>query len=179
MKATWTHMTPEERCVAIVAVHSNTVCTARTIAAALSEKFEEAITRNSIIGLYHRNPVALKGAPLNGDYTKPVKVAAKPRADRPRPQLVKKNKTTPELMAQEKKIFERAQALPAPAPLNMTLLELNHNDCRWPVSGEGAKMLFCGHNVEDGKSYCPCHVRMSVGRGTESERNAVYVGKAA
>lgn len=179
MKATWINMTPEERCVAIVAVYSDTVCTARNIAGVLSEKFQSEISRNSIIGLYHRNPVALKDAPLNGDYTKPVKATSKPRADRPRPQIVKKNKTTPELMAQEKKIFERAQALPAPAPLNMTLLELNHDDCRWPVSGEGAKMLFCGHSVEDGKSYCPCHVRMSVGRGTESERNAVYVGKAA
>lgn len=88
---------------------------------------------------------------------KPLPVKAK--AERPVKKLVraprvKISKPDPVKVAEVQRIAERAQAMPAPAPLNFSLLDLNHGDC-------------------------PCHVRMSVGRGTESERNAVYVGKAA
>lgn len=138
------------------------------------------VTRNSVIGKAYR--LGLREHVNAPKLNKTISVKAKteqPVKKLVRDRRVKISKPDPVKVAEVRKIAERAQALPAPAPLNFTLLELNHDDCRWPVSGEGAKMLFCGHNVEDGKSYCPCHVRMSVGRGTESERKAVYIGKAA
>lgn len=134
------------------------------------------VSRNAVIGKAHRlHLVAHVNAPEHGKPIVRVPVA-KPFI---RTARLPKAKVDPVKVAAVKKMVERTAALPAPAPLNFTLLELNHGDCRWPVSGDGAKTLFCGHNVEAGKSYCACHGRMSVGRGTESERKAVYIGKAA
>ena len=57
-------------------------------------------------------------------------------------------------------------------PLNVTLLELDPHQCRWPVSGEREHTLFCGHVRLEAYSYCPAHQRLSVGPGTPSERRA-------
>lgn len=135
------------------------------------------VSRNAVIGKAHRlHLVPHVNAPEHGKPSVSVPRVAKPfirtaRLPKAKVDLVK--------VAAVKKMVERTSALPAPAPLNFTLLELNHGDCRWPVSGDGAKTLFCGHKVEAGKSYCACHCRMSVGRGTESERRATSIGKAA
>ncbi|MBB4066777.1 hypothetical protein GGR23_003995 [Gellertiella hungarica] len=64
-----------------------------------------------------------------------------------------------------------------PEPLNMTLVELGRLDCRWPVSGEKDKTLFCGHSQAEGSSYCEYHKRAARSRGTVSERNAMKISK--
>jgi GcrA cell cycle regulator len=55
-------------------------------------------------------------------------------------------------------------------PLNVTLLELEPHQCKWPVSGERANTRFCGHLRLEASSYCLDHQALSIGRGTPSER---------
>jgi hypothetical protein len=57
-------------------------------------------------------------------------------------------------------------------------VDLKPKDCRWLVSNDiGADMLCCGANATQG-SYCGVHAAVSRGRGTESERRAVSIGRA-
>ena len=47
---------------------------------------------------------------------------------------------------------------PIPAFTNpKRLMELKDAHCRWPGSGAGAEMLYCGAPVLDGQSYCAAH----------------------
>lgn len=54
-------------------------------------------------------------------------------------------------------------------PRNLTLMELEAEDCRWPY-GEGP-FVFCGHPVFHGP-YCASHKALAIGHGTGSERAA-------
>jgi hypothetical protein len=59
-------------------------------------------------------------------------------------------------------------------PLNVPLLELAPNGCRWP-SGNGSRQFpytFCDHTQIEGSSYCLSHYALSIGPGTSSERRA-------
>jgi len=166
MITTWTNMDNAERCAAIRSVYAQTEGSARSIAAALSEKFGSTISRNTVIGVYGRHRDMLADMPLSGKYAGSGPVGTTKEKSEPVARIARVKKVDPVKEATVVKMFERAQAQPAPKPLNVTLLELNHDDCRWPVEGTGAKTLFCGHNVEVGKSYCACHARLSVGRST-------------
>lgn len=42
------------------------------------------------------------------------------------------------------------------------LMELTARRCKWPVSGHGAGLLFCGEAIGLGDVYCGCHRRASV-----------------
>ena len=57
------------------------------------------------------------------------------------------------------------------APRNLTILELEPNDCRYPY-GEQV-ITFCGHPKESGSSYCFPHQRLTLGHSpliSEAER---------
>lgn len=70
----------------------------------------------------------------------------------------------------------QAGRVEAPEPLNLTLMELPANGCKWPVN-DGGPFLFCGHEREPGRPYCTFHENLSVGTGTASERSAVRSAK--
>lgn len=179
MITTWTNMDNAERCAAIRSVYAQTEGSARSIAAALSERFGSNISRNTVIGFYGRHRDMLADMPLSGKHPGSGAAGTSAKRSEPIARAARVKKVDPVKEATVVKMFDRAQAQPAPKPLNVPLLELNHDNCRWPVEGSGAKTLFCGHNVETGKSYCACHARLSVGRGTEGERRALNIGKAA
>lgn len=42
-------------------------------------------------------------------------------------------------------------------PLNKNLLDLKHDDCRFPYGDEPRKITFCGHITIFGSSYCAGH----------------------
>ena len=46
-------------------------------------------------------------------------------------------------------------------PGGITLMELTGSTCRWPVSGTGADMMYCGGEVHKEKSYCLEHCRIA------------------
>lgn len=123
------------------------------------------VSRNAVIGKAHR--LGLEGR-LVGE--KPGKSPLVRDARMPRKTV------DPLKIAEIQKFMDRApppviESIPAPVSLNMTLMDLTSKDCRWPVSGEKADTLFCGHDIADASVYCPYHYRMSRGRGTQSERN--------
>ena len=62
-------------------------------------------------------------------------------------------------------------------PRHLTLIELEHGDCRYPYGGdeEGEAITFCGHPRRPGSSYCTPHFHLSRGPGTPSERTACAV----
>ncbi len=60
-----------------------------------------------------------------------------------------------------------------PRPLLMTTLTVGNGNCRWPVEGEKAATLFCGHNTHLGSSWCAYHYRMVfVPREVRADRRA-------
>lgn len=59
----------------------------------------------------------------------------------------------------------------APVSLDLSVMELNDRVCKWPVSGVGARTLFCGCEkpIENGP-YCPFHTERSEDKGTPGRR---------
>jgi GcrA cell cycle regulator len=123
------------------------------------------VSRNAVLGKVHR-----LGLHLTGDQGQPKAV---PLVRAPR---VRKSVPDPKAIAELHKIIDRApppvvEKVAAPKSLGLSLMDLQRNDCRWPA-GEREHITFCGHAIEAGKPYCPYHVRLARGRGTESERTA-------
>lgn len=46
-------------------------------------------------------------------------------------------------------------------PGGISIMELTGSTCRWPVSGTGADMMYCGCEVHKEKSYCLEHCRIA------------------
>ena len=58
-------------------------------------------------------------------------------------------------------------AEPIPGESCCSLLELNEEKCRWPISTPGADdFRFCGNTPADGLPYCPGHVRLAYRPGS-------------
>ena len=100
------------------------------------------VTRNSIIGLWHRNK---------------IKVPDKPHARRavPRPKKV--------YYVKKEKFYKPAPPPPeappqlrivAQVPMNVTLMELAKDGCHY-IAGDDH--LYCGHKVTTEGSYCDAH----------------------
>lgn len=133
------------------------------------------VSRNAVIGKATRLKLELKGAttPTPSQKSPARKAKAPPRMAR-----MPKPRSGPEEAARAdlKEFLDRAppavvDSVSMPKSLGLSLMELGAGDCRWP-EGEREHITFCGHNVEAGRSYCPYHVRLSRGKGTESERRA-------
>lgn len=138
---------------------------AATIAAHL-----HGVSRSAVIGKAARLGLKKHVNAPNSPYRAPPPPKVKPLVgtnNRP------KKKADPVKVAEVLKIENRPAPPSIPKPLSLKLFELNHDDCRWPVSGEKASTLFCGHDVQPGCSYCPGHHRLSIGAGTRSERMAI------
>jgi GcrA cell cycle regulator len=58
------------------------------------------------------------------------------------------------------------------APRQLSLLDLQPGDCRYPYGGneEGEAITFCGHPCREGFSYCAPHFRLTREPGTAPER---------
>ncbi|NHT75907.1 GcrA cell cycle regulator [Rhizobiaceae bacterium CRRU44] len=135
------------------------------------------LTRNAVIGKVHRlklhNRVGVaKEIQAN---TPQVKVAEVPKVAmaasiakvvvRPAPRIA--STAAPRL-----ELPEMMGSVLKPVPLLKTLVDLNKDDCRWPVNGERAETRFCCHAVSQGSSYCEYHRLAAKGSGTVSERLA-------
>jgi len=63
-------------------------------------------------------------------------------------------------------IYGEADATVVTGPIDdanrCTLLELDENRCRWPISTPGAEdFCFCGNTAHDGQPYCTGHSRLA------------------
>ncbi|MCI9865538.1 hypothetical protein RHIZ_06230 [Rhizobium skierniewicense] len=196
MKTRWRTLSAEARSAAIIEVHPTTIGTGAAIAAALSRKYAQIITRSSVISFYNRHPDMVASVPLSGrpgrELAKVMADAAKPSAPRkPKPAPVEpraKPKRPSALLAANGMAFaapkikpapppvvtaEPVPSIPVPSPLNLRLYELEPHHCHWPLKGERADMLFCANATHEGSSYCHYHTKKSVGIGSRAERGAV------
>lgn len=132
------------------------------------------VSRNAVIGKVHR-------LNLHHDVGHEIASKIKQRADDKkraakrdqieRDRAMREERRKAAALMRAKKLAEiEARAIPPspvvasiarPDPLNFSLIDLGANDCRFPVSGEKAGTLFCGHNVDQGGTYCTYHARVA------------------
>ena len=83
---------------------------------------------------------------------------------------VKSHKPLSPFGSWRRKGWDRIQRMfrprPDPAPVvytpgGITIMDLTGSTCRWPVSGTGADMMYCGNEVHKEKSYCVEHCRVA------------------
>jgi GcrA cell cycle regulator len=133
------------------------------------------VSRNAVIG----KVVRLGLGPLQGNHQVKSKVAIV-RAPR-----VRKAKPDPVKISELQEFMDRApppvvETIPKPKSLELTLMELERNSCRWP-EGERATTTFCGH---DDRGWQVVLLRIMLAsssrfRGTESERKAASASERA
>jgi hypothetical protein len=172
--------------------HSDSV-----IASILRAEDGVSFSRNAIIGLRHR--LGAVGGPPASEKTVAPRPARPPRTQNGGPVAQKINRLREQVPFRKppnrKPVFEtvptselRVIELVARAP-NITIIDLEPGECRWPTSEEAGKHFFCGHPAATAKdasgntithSYCVHHRGLSLGPGTVSERAAHRgVGAAA
>ena len=83
---------------------------------------------------------------------------------------VKSHKPLSPFGSWRRKGWDRIQRMfrPRPEPVTavsipggISIMELTGSTCRWPVSGTGADMMYCGCEVHKEKSYCLEHCRIA------------------
>ena len=122
------------------------------------------VSRNAVIGKVHR--LSLSGR-------------AKPAASGPRPPRKPRPAAPPRLprtfVAGNTALKVHAQPLPRRAPvpvpaeelvvpisLNVSLVALNDQMCKWPIGDPGAEGFhFCGHHNFNSLPYCEYHARLA------------------
>ena len=83
---------------------------------------------------------------------------------------VKSHKPLSPFGSWRRKGWDRIQRMfrPRPEPVTIvsipggiSIMELTGSTCRWPVSGTGADMMYCGGEVHKEKSYCLKHCQVA------------------
>lgn len=127
-----------------------------------------SVSRNAVLGKLHR--LALQEA-AGGKPVKPARANLQRPPAPPRKPKVKLVPPAPKPALSAVHLVD--DSIVKPRPLLMKLFDLGNHDCRWPVEGEKANTLFCGHNTHEGKVYCAYHCRMAYRpRETSSDRRA-------
>lgn len=139
------------------------------------------VSRNTVIGIASRNrklfPKREKTAPRSNVPQRQRKFKPYPMIERSNvPMLFKRRKVKEafEIVARKPKPPTPPVESRAPydaASLHKPLLDLQANECRWPVGHGNHGHLFCGHEASG--PYCAHHKARSVGQGTYSERSAI------
>jgi len=110
------------------------------------------VTRNAVIGMYHRHRNKLErqplGKPCGGKRRSALPVWIVPKAE-PKPAPVPIMRPAIEVR-------------PEPIVVGRTLMMLQRGQCKWPVNdaAKGEEHLFCGERAEG--SYCRHHARRLV-----------------
>ena len=125
---------------------------------------EIGVTRNAVIGKLHRLGLT-RPRELAAAQVEHRRGAWLPRAS---PQSNLRLKRSRLSIATRHEMFKPAfpepQALVEDIPngRGCTLLELDHGQCRWPISSRGdAEVRFCGIEPINGLSYCLEHARIA------------------
>lgn len=135
---------------------------ATDIANILSAEFNIAITRNSVIGRLHRmgvtGSIKTKLHPRDRRTRNP---AARPKQNRPKLHIVANGGGGLRVMQSWETDLSPLRGVEV-APLRISLLELDHNTCRYPYRDtiEGPT-TFCGHPRFGKFPYCGSHAALS------------------
>lgn len=123
------------------------------------------LSRDSVAGLYHRNPELRESHPV---------------------QMRVKNRTPAD--ASKRNFSQRAARIEALTAVRnqpreydgphgrYTFNELPHNGCKWPFGEDPAHMTFCGHTRQPGEPYCTAHVRLAYTPRAEIQRRKRAAG---
>jgi GcrA cell cycle regulator len=126
------------------------------------------VSRNAVLGKLHR--LAVQESP-DGKPVKPARVQKQRPPAPPRRPKMKLVPPAPKPALPPVHLVD--DSIVKPRPLMMKLFDLSNNDCRWPVEGEKANTLFCGHDTHQDKVYCAYHCRLAYQpREVKSERRA-------
>lgn len=157
-------------------------------AAEIAYRLGRGLSRNAVIGRLHR-------LGIRDGKTVKKRVLKKKKAEIKRFTQLKRQPTVIDDWAPEEKravapspprktksriVCTEADSSLASVPLDVRMMDLTSNSCRWPVNDPEPKgeYLFCGHPKKYG-SYCAHHAAMSVGQGTFAEAMADKLGWAA
>ena len=134
--------------------------------AQIAARIGDGISRNAVIGKVHR-----LGLEKPANVMKRVAARA-PRVSRPRVQTSRQRHIPGtnrfyEAVSNPAEINLRCVEI---VPRNLTLMDLEPGDCRYPYGDE--TITFCGHPKMQPTSYCVSHFHLCRGEGTASERAA-------
>jgi GcrA cell cycle regulator len=123
------------------------------------------VSRNAVIGKLHRLGLTRSPAIATGPIGRPAAELAQARSQRSwRSQRSRISIVTRHEMREAAPHGSRTRSENVPI-LNgrgCTLLELGHEQCRWPIGSPGATgFCFCGNEPVKGLSYCPGHARLA------------------
>jgi GcrA cell cycle regulator len=127
----------------------------------INEKFGTEYSRNAAIGRAKR--LGLVGA---GRPNTPARVIP-PRLERPYDPPARESKSTSTAFRWPAPEMGKAEPVNLRCveiePRHLSLVELEHGDCRYPYGGdeEGEAITFCGHPRRTGSSYCTPHFHLS------------------
>lgn len=116
------------------------------------------VSRNAIISVCHRYGITMR--PPGVRLTKTGKPIVRNR--RVYPKMLIADEPTPIVEVQ---------------PLYITLLDLKKNQCRYPV--QERPYFFCGHQKQEGSSYCPAHHALCWTKAAKPVRPFVIVRRKA
>ena len=127
------------------------------IARALNAEFGTAVTRNACVGKGRRLQLPARKAPemISAEERQRAVFAAK---------IARRRAKAERRIAPPPPTYVPLPDPPRPPPDALTIYDLRHGDCRWPVHGEKTEMLYCGRPKVRG-SYCFRHARISTDRG--------------
>lgn len=142
---------------------------AKQAAAELNKRFHGGLnvrTRNSVLGKAHR-----QGWSTPHDIRRSVREAQgpyKPKTHRivsPRVPEYRTRKHKEPIVPQRQQVAKVAHVEPSSdIPSNgagpVTFFDLRLNHCRFPLSGEGLDILYCGEDKAEGTSYCLAHCKI-------------------
>jgi GcrA cell cycle regulator len=111
--------------------------------AQIAEKLGGGLSRNAVIGKAHRLGLERR------------KTGTKPKA-------VKAPRNSLGIGAAVQKIAPEPFAITCVevVPLNLTIMDLQEGDCRYPYGDDPATMTYCGHPALFGHSWCAPHFRV-------------------
>jgi GcrA cell cycle regulator len=143
------------------------------IAQAINARFRTAYSRCAVIGRAKR--MGLRGRDELANLSKPPPKVQQPQPlkSRERDMTIRSIWPSPVL---EKRTVPALRCVEI-EPRHLSLVELQHGDCRYPYGGdeEGEAITFCGHPRRTASSYCTAHFHLTRGPGTATERAAIAV----
>lgn len=202
MTDNWGKWSSAEKIEAIISIWKRGM-SAGELAKAISAKYDSQVTRNAVVGIYHRANTGTKGiagrSPLkNYPLNRPSAHSDAQRAEAARRRLTRQ-------MEREARMRERAELKKAKEAVKakqiertiqvlnpglvaatydascdlpkegygVHMLELDKEGCRWPTERIDGVTMFCNHPRHEAHQYCRSHLERSVRVPTPGERSAV------
>lgn len=168
----WSRLTPARKAALIVELYDPESTSAADLTVRIFKKYDQRVPRNAIIGLYARMPELRRDYPLTGTNQNVIPTSAKSehlrqlaeerreKAAREAEEREKASEAAPEPV--ESLIARRRASLvewAATNSRNISLLELERGDCKWPT-GSGP-YTFCGCESLTNEVYCGYHAKIA------------------